>query len=109
MAKKVDIKNSTEKTEAVHDNVIVFVNVVKNFLDSTDNNRTISAGPNTYYRTNKDRADKLVEAGFCKYDDVELKVVEDSINTNDVSINAEKDKTPNLEKANASDDSNPNE
>lgn len=136
MAKKVNMKESVVKepvTEADNDSVTVLVNVIRNFKDATDNNRVISSGPNSYYRTNKDRADKLVAAGFCKYEDEELEVAKADVvedpDTPDAeedkptdaevtdSSDAEEDKSTdteaidpsNTEESNASDDSNPNE
>ncbi len=119
MAKKVNTKESVVKepiTEA-DNNVNVLVNVIRNFKDATDNNRVISSGPNSYYRTNKDRADKLVAAGFCKYEDEELEVAKAEVVEDSDTPDAEEDKPTdieatdpsNTEEANASDDSNPNE
>ena len=135
MAKKVNTKESVVKeplTEA-DNNVTVLVNVIRNFKDATDNNRVISSGPNSYYRTNKDRADKLVAAGFCKYEDEELEVAKAEVVEDPDTPDAEEDKptdtevtdpsdaeedkptdtettdSSKTEETNASDDSNPNE
>jgi len=93
-------KKQEKKTEAktiVNEDPIVLVRVVNNFNDATDNERFISAGPNTFYRTNKSRADMLVEAGYAEYEEeVEVTVAnisddveQDSSNENKVSNNNE--------------------
>lgn len=73
MSKKIskvkdESKENVSQTEKVVENDIVLVRVARNFNDGTDNNNFVSAGPNTYYKTNKDRAKKLVETGYCEYD-----------------------------------------
>lgn len=95
--KKENIK--VEETKQVEE--LVLVRVVNNFNDATDNERFISAGPNTFYRTNKSRADMLVDKGFCEYDvtigidlsnqeDFSVKDIVDNINvdnSNDINNN----------------------
>ena len=106
------IKKNDKKT-VVNDNSIVLVNVVRSFRDATDNNREISSGPNSYYRTSKDRASKLIAAGFCKYEDEELEVTKAEIvkNLNDTrdDSNSTDNASTNSKESNAADDNIPNE
>ena len=87
MSKKVNTKDTYKTPEVVNDNAVVLVKVEKNFRDATDNNRPISAGPNCYYKTTKERADRLVASGFCKYDDEETATIKEETTevTNDIS------------------------
>lgn len=107
MSKK---KETTTKTTKVEETVtteeIVLVRVISNFKDTTDNERFISAGPNTFYRTNKSRADKLVAAGYAEYEDIfpvqpttevvdpEVQVDEDPVNE-DPKVQVNDDEIPN--------------
>ncbi|MCX4365098.1 MAG: hypothetical protein OSJ70_04935 [Bacilli bacterium] len=71
MTKKKETKDKAAKvTSTTTTEEIVLVRVINNFNDATDNERFISAGPNTFYRTNKSRADKLVAAGYAEYEDI---------------------------------------
>ena len=54
---KVNVSKTNKVEEQDITNDIVYVRVVRNFNDATDNERFISAGPNSYYKTNKERAD----------------------------------------------------
>lgn len=105
MSKRQEKKK--EISTIVSEDPIVLVRVVNNFNDATDNERFISAGPNTFYRTNKSRADMLVEAGYAEYEEVELTtVVEDSVNSNE-DPNASQD--PNAIEPGTNDNEDPNE
>ena len=89
MSKKNNkVKVNVELVETVVTNEVVFVRVIKNFNDATDNNNFVAAGKNTFYRTNKERADMLVNNGYAEYDNV---VVEDIINDDDNANNNEDD------------------
>lgn len=70
-----NIESVIENNE--NDNSTVFVRVVRNFQDSTDNNNFVSSGKNNFYRTSKERADKLVESGFCEYEDIDSNINSD--------------------------------
>ena len=65
---QVIVANNSDEQVDVATSDVVLVRVVQNFNDATDGERFISAGPNTFYRTNKKRADMLVKAGYCEYD-----------------------------------------
>lgn len=83
-------KEIIEKTIVNYD-PIVLVRVISNFNDATDNERFISAGPNTFYRTNKSRADKLVKAGYAEYvEEIVATIVDDS---NNADSDIQEDKT----------------
>lgn len=87
MSKRQEKK--TEEKTIVNEDPIVMVRVVNNFNDATDNNRFISAGPNTFYRTNKSRADMLVAAGYAEYENVEeteKTVVESSVDSDVIPV-----------------------
>ena len=91
-----DITSKNQEND--NDNELIFINVVRNFQDSTDNNRLISAGSNSYYKTTKERAAKLVNAGFCAYENtIEDKENHDIDSKEDVNeeINASEDTVSN--------------
>lgn len=69
MSKK-NIKSNVKpvETNEVETIDVVFVRVVKNFNDATDNNNFVAAGKNNFYRTNKERADMLEKAGYVEYE-----------------------------------------
>lgn len=99
MARKI-----VDKETVTNNNVeaeYVLVKVDKAFRDATDNNRDISAGPNSYYRTTKERADMLVTRGFCSYDD--------KVNSNVVVDEQADELTVNNPTQTNDDNSNPNE
>lgn len=90
MANKKEKKTTTSQKEnniSTSKNVeeVVFVRVLKNFNDATDSDRFISSGPNTFYRTNKERADMLAKAGYVEYDqeEIENSVTSDSTDNSD--------------------------
>lgn len=87
MSKKNDkVKANVKTDEKVVENDVVFVRVIQNFNDATDNNNFVSAGKNSFYRTNKERADMLVKDGYCEYeDDTEVDNVTTDDNTDDNS------------------------
>lgn len=114
-------KKQSKKTEVktnVNEDPIVIVRVVNNFNDATDNNRFVSAGPNTFYRTNKSRADMLVAAGYAEYEEeAEVTVVESSGSDDEASksidvtedSNANKDSNVDSETTEGNEDPNANE
>ncbi len=82
---------------------IVFVRVVRSFNDATDRNNFISSGPNTFYRTNRERADKLAAAGYVEYENIETPSVislekesdkesDKDLKSNDIEGNADNNK-----------------
>lgn len=88
MSKKTN-KVNVEKTNKVEEqdviNDTVYVRVVKNFNDATDNERFISAGPNSYYKTDRERADMLVRAGYAEYDS-ESTIVNTNVGDNNDTV-----------------------
>lgn len=82
---KVNVNKTNKIEEQDVTNDTVYVRVVRNFNDATDNERFISAGPNSYYKTDKERADMLVRAGYVEYDN-ESNVIDTNVDTEDTSI-----------------------
>lgn len=113
MSKKNNVKTVDNETTipVTSEDQIVFVRVINNFKDSTDNQNFVSAGKNTFYRTNKSRADKLVEAGYAEYEDVDLpntlvKELEEETKKDLVSNNENKELEEDTKKDLASNDEN---
>lgn len=82
---KVNVNKTNKVEEQDVTNDIVYVRVVRNFNDATDNERFISAGPNSYYKTNKERADMLERAEYVEYDN-ESTVIDTNVDSEDTSI-----------------------
>lgn len=93
---KVNVNKTNKVEEQDVTNDTVYVRVIRNFNDATDNERFISAGPNSYYKTNKERADMLVKAGYVEYDS-ESTIVNTNVDSEDINIESD---------TNANDDTN---
>ncbi len=108
MSKKTD-KVNVNKTNKVEEqdvtNDMVYVRVVRNFNDATDNERFISAGPNSYYKTNKERADMLVKAGYVEYDN-ESTVIDTNVNTEDTNNEDNTNANNDVDNSNVNEDDN---
>ena len=111
---QVIVTDNSDEQVVVATNDVVFVRVVQNFNDAKDNERFISAGPNTFYRTNKERADMLVEAGYCEYADgttTDSIVVEEPKTDGEPNVDDEESKTdgePNVDDEEPKTDGEPN-
>lgn len=88
MSKKTN-KGNINKTNKVEEqditNDTVYVRVIRNFNDATDSERFISAGPNSYYKTDKKRANMLAKAGYVEFD-CESTVVNTNVDSEDINI-----------------------
>lgn len=110
---KSNVETKPVETKEVETNDIVLVRVIKNFNDATDNNNFVAAGKNNFYRTNKERADMLVKAGYCEYEDgteVDNVITDDNSDSNitdDSNVdNGTTDDTNDVTTDNNSDDTN---
>ncbi len=93
--KKVETVEETVATVEVNANDIVYCNVEKQFKDSTRGDRFMRV--DDCYRTTRERADKLVAAGYLSYydDQVVSVVVEDAELESTEDDDTDKNATPN--------------
>lgn len=105
---KVNVSKTNKVEEQDITNDIVYVRVVRNFNDATDNERFISAGPNSYYKTNKERADMLAKAGYVEYDN-ESTVIDTNINSDDTNNEDNTNANDDVDNSNDITDDNVNE